>query len=200
MAWFALGDVFCEFEQIDAGAQARLEARVAERRNSSLAWSARLEQRTQSTARLIGDLLRGIVDIAECERGFLLAYDANRALVLRACYAFRPEEIDGRTFSGEQPSVVARGLRAIACLPMQYRGSVLGIAYADTSDEAKVFTELDAELLGAYVDRAATVLALADLDVALDGLSSLLSVDDASVSDAGAAPRWPSGSHQAASA
>lgn len=227
MAWFALGDVFCEFEQIDAGAQARLEARAAERRDSSLAWSARLEQRTQSTARLIGDLLRGIVDIAECERGFLLAYDANRALVLRACYAFRPEEIDGRTFSGsrsavdrallyrkpvfssdphvrawlgEQPSVVARGLRAIACLPMQYRGSVLGIAYADTSDEAKVFTELDAELLGAYVDRAATVLALADLDVALDGLSSLLAVDDASVNDAGSAPRWPSASHQGASA
>ncbi|MBA8886505.1 hypothetical protein FHW12_000696 [Dokdonella fugitiva] len=218
-AWFALGDVFCEFERIDAAAEARLEARAAERRSSSLAWAARLERRAQSTARLIGDLLRGIVDIAECERGFLLAYDADRALVLRACYAFRPEEIDGRTFSGsrsavdrallyrkpvfssdphvrawlgEQPSVVAQGLRAIACLPMQYRGDVLGIAYADTNDEAKVFTELDAELLGAYVDRAATALALADLDVALDGLSTLLAVDGTTVSEIGVAPHWSS--------
>lgn len=218
-AWFALGDVFCEFERIDAAGEARLAARAAERRSSSLAWAARLEQREKSTARMIGDLLRGIVDIAECERGFLLAYDASRALVLRACYAIRPEEIDGRTFSGsrgvvdrallyrkpvfssdphvrawlgEQPSVVAQGLRAIACLPMQYRGDVLGIAYADTSDEAKVFTQLDAELLGAYVDRAATALALADLDVALDDLSTLFAVDGTSVSEIGVAPRWSS--------
>ncbi|MGN6518245.1 MAG: FHA domain-containing protein [Dokdonella sp.] len=216
-AWFALGDVFCEFERIDAAAEARLEARAAERRSSSLAWATRLERRAQSSTRLIGDLLRGIVDIAECERGFLLAYDADRALVLRACYAFRPEEIDGRSFSGsrgavdrallyrkpvfssdphvrawlgEQPSVVAQGLRAIACLPMQYRGDVLGIAYADTSDEAKVFTQLDAELLGAYVDRAATALAMAALDAALDDLSTLLAVDQASVDEIGVAPRW----------
>ncbi|HEY6942895.1 FHA domain-containing protein [Dokdonella sp.] len=218
-AWFALGDVFCEFERIDAEGEARLAARAAERRTSSLAWAARLEQREKSTSRMIGDLLRGIVDIAECERGFLLAYDANRSLVLRACYAIRPEEIDGRTFSGSrsavdrallyrkpvftsdphvrawlggQPSVVAQGLRAIACLPMLYRGEVLGIAYADTSDEAKVFTGLDAELLGAYVDRAATALALARLDAALEGVSSLLAVDGKTVSEVGVAPRWHS--------
>lgn len=216
-AWFAVGDVFCEFERIDAATRASMEARATERRTSSLAWTARLERRAQSSQRLVADLLRGIVDIAECERGFLLAVNAERDLVLRACYALRPEELDGRGFSGsrsavdrallyrkpvfssdqhvrawlgDQASVVGQGLRAIACLPMQHRGAILGIAYADTSDEAKVFTQLDAELLEAYADRAATALALSDLDAALDGVSSLLAVSHDDVEQLGTAPLW----------
>ena len=216
-AWFALGDVYCEFERVDAQALAQIEQRATERRNSSLAWAARLQRRAQSTTRLIAELLRAIVDIAECERGFLLTYDDERNLVLRACYALRPEEIDARSFGGsrsavdrallyrrpvfssdphlrawlgDQASVVAQGLRAIACLPMQHRGSILGIAYADTSDEAKVFTDLDAELLQAWADRAAAALALADLDTALDAASSLLAVGRDGVDELGAAPAW----------
>lgn len=216
-AWFALGDVFCEFECIDASTQAHIEQRAGERRNSSMAWAARLEQRSQSSTRLIADLLRGIVDIAECERGFLLTCNAERQLVLRACYALRPDDIDAKSFTGSrsavdrallyrkpvfssdqhvhawlghQASVVARGLRAIACVPMLHRGSILGIAYADTSDEAKVFTDLDVELLQAYAERAATALALADLDAALDGVSSLLAVGHDRIDTVGAAPAW----------
>lgn len=215
--WFALGDVFCEFERIDERARTQIERRASERRDSSLAWAARLERRSASSTRLIADLLRGIVDIAECERGFLLTYDAERRLLLRACYAVRPDDLDGRSFTGSrgvierallyrspvfssdqhvrawlgaQASVVAQGLRAIACLPMIHRGAVIGIAYADTGDEAKIFTDLDAELLAAYAERAATALALADLDAALDDVSSLLEVDREDVAEIGAARVW----------
>lgn len=215
--WFALGDVFCEFEPIDAAARARLESRDAERRSTSRAWAARIEQRGR-TDELIADLLRGIVEIAECERGFLLTFDADERLVMRACHALVPDDIAGPSFSGSrgavertllhrrpvfssdqrdhawlgaQASVIARGLRAIACLPLQHGGELLGVAYADSGDEAKEFTELDAELLGAFVDRASTALAITMLDEQIRGMSSLLAVDANGSRSIGMAPAWP---------
>lgn len=215
--WFALGDVFCEFEPIDASARAHLAARDAERRSTSRAWTARIERRGR-TDELVADLLRGIVEIAECERGFLLTYDADQQLVMRACHSLLPDDIAGAAFSGSrgaverallhrrpvyssdqrdhawlgaQASVIARGLRAIACLPLLHGGELLGVAYADSGDEAKVFTELDAELLGAFVERASTALAIALLDEQIAGMSSLLAVGAEGSRDIGVAPAWP---------
>jgi hypothetical protein len=215
--WFALGDVFCEFEPIDAAAQAHLRARAVERRNSSLAWAARLDHGSRSD-RLVADLLRGIVDVAECQRGFLLTLDGDGQMRWRASYALSPEDVAGSRFSGSrsaveraildrravflcdprdrtwlqgQASVIAHGIRALACLPLQHGGRLLGVAYADTSDEAKVFTDLDAELLGAFVDHAASVFAATEIEAQLADMSAWLAVDDADGSHAvGAAPYW----------
>lgn len=215
--WFALGDVFCEFEAIDAKAQAHLQARAAERRSSSLAWVARIEKGSR-TDRLVGDLLRGIVDVAECQRGFLLALDNGGQMRWRASYGLKPEDVASSRFSGSrsaversilerravylgdprdrawlqgQASVIAHGIRALACLPLQHAGRLLGVAYTDTSDEAKVFTDLDAELLGAFVDHAASVFAAAELDSQLADMSAWLAVDEHADSRAsGAAPLW----------
>lgn len=215
--WFALGDVFCEFEPIDATARANIEARAAERRSTSRAWTERVG-RSRRIDDLVAELLRGVVEIAECERGFLLTFDAGERLVMRACHSLVPDDVAGGAFSGSrsaverallhrravfssdrrdaawlggQASVIARGLRAIACLPLQHGGDLLGVAYADSGDEAKAFTELDAELLGAFVERASTALAIAMLDDEISGISALLAVDPAGSRVIGAAPPWP---------
>jgi hypothetical protein len=218
--WFALGDVFCEFEPIDAKAKANLQARAAERRSTSLAWAARLERGNRIDL-LIADLLRGIVGVAECQRGFLLALDGEGQMRWRASYALVPEDVAGSRFSGSrsavertildrravflsdqrdrawlqgQASVIAHGIRALACLPLQHAGQLLGVAYADTNDEAKVFTDLDAELLGAFVDHAASVFAVTDLEAKLADVSAWFAIDDANASHAiGVAPYWNSG-------
>lgn len=215
--WFALGDVFCEFEPIDEAARTHIEARTAERRNTSRAWTERIARRRR-TDDLIADLLRGIVEIAECERGFLLTFDADEKLVMRACHALLPDDIAGQTFSGSrgaverallhrravfssdqrdrawlggQASVIARGLRAIACLPLQHGGDLLGVVYADSGDEEKEFTDLDEELLGAFVERASTALVIAMLDEEISGMSMLLAVGATESRAIGAAPAWP---------
>ncbi len=215
--WFALGDVFCEFEPIDAAARANIEARAAERRSTSRAWTERIGH-SRHIDDLVAELLRGVVAIAECERGFLLTFDAQGQLVMRACHALVPDDASGSAFSGSrsaverallhrravfssdqrdaawlgsQASVFARGLRAIACLPLQHAGDLLGVAYADSGNDAKAFTELDAELLGAFVERASSALAIAMLDEQISGISDLLAVDPTGSHAIGAAPRWP---------
>jgi hypothetical protein len=215
--WFAVGDVFCEFESMDAAAVEHFASRVAERRNSSMAWTRRLQADVRGD-NLIADLLRGIVDIAECRRGFLLVPDAQSQMRVRACYALQPGEVERSMFSGSrsavertiqhrravflsdqrdrawlqgQASVIARDIRALACLPLQQDGRLLGVAYADTDDEAKVFTDLDAELLGAFVGHAAAALAAGELDATLANMAALLAIDEGGAArSTGAAPYW----------
>jgi len=215
--WFAVGDVFCEFESMDATAAEHFATRAAERRNSSMAWTRRLQADVHGD-NLITDLLRGIVDIAECRRGFLLVPDAQSQMRVRACYALQPDEVERSTFSGSrsavertiqhrravflsdqrdrawlqgQASVIARDIRALACLPLQQDQRLLGIAYADTDDDAKVFTDLDAELLEAFVGHAAAALAAGELDASLANIAALLAVDEAgTVHSKGTAPYW----------
>jgi phosphoribosyl-AMP cyclohydrolase len=215
--WFAIGDVFCEFEMIDAQAAKHLASRAAERRSSSLAWTQRI-QRTGPADSLIADLLRGIVDIAECQRGFLLTLDAQSQMRMRACYALVPEEVVGSAFSGsrgavaraiadrravflsdqrdrawlkDQASVIARGIRALACVPLLHEDRLLGVVYTDTNDDAKVFTDLDAELLDAFVAHAGAALVAIELDATIADLSSLLAVDASSIRRTHAsAPYW----------
>jgi GAF domain-containing protein len=122
------------------------------------------------------------------------SFSGSRSAVERALLHRRPvfsSDQRDRAWLGAQASVVARGLRAIACLPLQHGGELLGVAYADSGDEAKEFTELDAELLGAFVDRASTALAIAMLDEQILGMSSLLAVDANDSRRIGAAPAWP---------
>jgi GAF domain-containing protein len=196
--WLAIGDVFCEFERVEAAAVEHLNARAAHRRQSSQLWIDRIST-TDNVDRLMDTLLRGIVDIAECRRGFLLVVDSAGILRVRACHAMDPIDLKGVAFSGsrsavdrsiverrsvylsdrrdhdwlqEKASVIARGIRALASLPLQHEGRLLGVVYADTDDEAKVFTDLDADLLEAFAERASTALAAVEIDATLTHMES----------------------------
>ena len=72
----------------------------------------------------------------------------------------------------DKASVIARGIRALASLPLQHEGRLLGVAYADTDDQAKIFTDLDADLLEAFAERASNALAAIEIDATLARMES----------------------------
>ena len=217
--WFAVGDVFAEFRVLDDAAAARIEQRAQARRSHSREWSARLAIQ-RDPQRMLSELLAGIVDLAECRRGFLLVSSRDRGPRVRACYAMDPGEIERQEFSGSRsavdraltgrrpvymsdlrehawlrnkPSVVARGIRALVCLPLMHDGRLLGVAYADTDDEARTFTALDAQLLEAFADRAAALLVADEIGAALAQVEQWVAVEDARGERSrasGPAPAW----------
>jgi hypothetical protein len=217
--WFAVGDVYCEFELIDAERQAQLQARATERRHASAAWTARLRGDGDLQA-LLGELLNAIVNVAECQRGFLLTPAANGQLQVSACYDLAPADLKSSAYSGsrsavervqrehrplylsderdrawlkDRASVVAQKITALVCLPLLHAGELLGIAYADTSAPAHVFTDLDAEVLSALVDHASSVLAAGRLAAQLAQLTAWVAVDTrGDTHAAGAAEIWAS--------
>jgi hypothetical protein len=180
--WLRLGDIYLEFSPISAA-----EAEAAERGQRARRVSAR-------TARLDGlaqldDLLeaslRGVVELAQCERGFvLLAHDDRFAV--RASLALTPAQLSSSAFSGSvsairraldqrrsvvvndigldpwlasRASVVAGEISAVVCLPLLEGRQALGAIYADRVRPGPAITTLDLELLEAFAETAALWLA-----------------------------------------
>jgi GAF domain-containing protein len=219
--WFAIGDVFCEFERVDDEAVAHIHRRAAHRRQSSQLWIDRISSTTDNVDSLVDTLLRGIVDIAECRRGFLLVMDTAGTLRVRACHAMDASDLSGAAFSGsrsavdrsirerrpvylsdrrdhdwlhDKASVVAHGIRALASLPLLQEGRLLGVAYADTDNEAKIFSELDADLLEAFAERASAAFAAIEIDSTLSRMESAFAGTNKSVARSSSdAPAWSDG-------
>ena len=196
--WLAIGDVFCEFERVGPEAVEHIRERAQHRRQSSQLWINRIAT-SDSVDTLVETLLRGIVEIAECRRGFLLVADGAGHLRVRACHAMDPSDLGGAAFSGsrsavdcsirerravylsdrrdrdslkDKASIVARGIRALVSFPLLDESRLLGVAYADTDDEAKIFSELDADLLKAFAERASAALTAIEIDVKLSNMES----------------------------
>jgi transcriptional regulator with GAF, ATPase, and Fis domain len=189
-SWLAVGDVFCEFEVFDTAGADRVRLREQQRRHSSAAWQDRLAI-ARGIDELLAQTLQGMMELAECRRGFLLLGDGSGPLRLSQANALDPAEIEGASFSGSRsaveramrerrpvflsgardrpwlkgaPSVVALGIRALACVPLLHHERLLGAVYVDTDEDAKVFTDFDVELLQAFAERAATALTLGGIE------------------------------------
>ena len=77
-------------------------------------------------------------------------------------------------------------------VPLENDGRLLGAAYADSDDAGRVFTDLDAELLGAFATQASLVLAAGALDEQLARMQSLVAVaPNGATQVAGQAPAFP---------
>ncbi len=188
--WLAIGDVFCEFEALSDTALAHIHASDLKRRHASAAWQERVSV-SQGVQALLEDVLAGMLSVAECRRGFLLLGDGHgplrlaasclpdgedaehsatpwsRSAVERVMRERRPVFMSNhadRVWLKGAASVVGLGLRALACVPLLRGGKLLGVVYVDTDDEAKLFTGLDVELMLAFAERAATAIALAELE------------------------------------
>lgn len=205
--WFALGDVYCEFEILAESQRDILAQRAERQRYSSRVWVERIAA-ADSGETLLAQILTAVVELAECQRGFLLVGDGSGEMSLRARYNLLPEELSDSHFEGsrsaldralrerrlvmmsasadrawlkQQASVIARGLRSLVCLPLEKDGELVGAVYADSDAAGRMFTSLDAELLRAFGQQTALILAAAQVEGRLAAIASCLALGESGV-------------------
>lgn len=215
--WFSAGDVFCELDEVAPEHLVAAAERADVRRANSRAWTQRIES-ARSHDEMLAGLITAIVELAECRRGFLLAGNPAQGLKVRACFHVTPAELSHDRFEGSsgaisralrerrpvflghaadhawlrgRASVIGGGIRALASVPLVHEGRLLGVAYADSDEAGKLFTELDEEILAAFAQHAAMALAASGIGDSLDSLASWIAVSEvAPPQAAGPAPRW----------
>lgn len=196
-AWLRFGDVHCEFAAFgqDALDDDRRRGQARRQRATALTEGFVREARGDD---VLASSVRAAIELARCERGFLLLRDGDDYAV-RARIALDPARA-GRGFSGSvgaveralrtqrtcvvneiehdpwlrgRASVVAGGIRALVCLPLLDESRTLGAIYADRSAPGEPIDALDVELLEAFADRAALYVAARGAADALDAASGL---------------------------
>lgn len=177
--WLRFGDVHCEFAQFNDAQVAQRRGRDQQRRHLSAVMTRQVEGQTQFDS-LLDEVLRGVVDLAGCSRGFLLLADGDD-YVVSASLVIDPNALDRRAFSGsvgavqrvlgqgkpvvvnhvdseawlaERASVIATGLQTLVCLPLRDGPRVFGAVYADRRGPGEPITEFDLELLEAFAETA----------------------------------------------
>ena len=182
--WLRLGDLYCEFTPLSAAEAAAEASGLRRRRAQVTAGTARLDG-LQHLGDLLDASLRGVVELAQCERGFVLLAQGERFAV-RASLALSPAQLSAQQFSGSvgairraleqrgsvvvndisldpglasRASVVAAGLNALVCLPLLDGGRALGAIYADRVRPGPAINTLDLELLEAFAETASLWIA-----------------------------------------
>lgn len=177
--WLRFGDVHCQLLQFDNEQAAQLRARERQRHNMSAIMTRQIAGQTQFDS-LLDEVLRGVVDLAGCSRGFLLLADGDDYLV-SASLVIDPKALDRKSFSGsvgavnrvlsrgkpvvvnqvgseawlaERASIIGSDLQTLVCLPLRDGGRVFGAVYADRRGPGEPITEFDLELLEAFAETA----------------------------------------------
>lgn len=199
--WLRFGDVFCEFAPLSAAQVEADDSGRRARRAAATAHTARIEG-LQRLDDLLDASLRGVLELAQCERGFILLDDDvghGHGYSVRASLALDPARLAAREFSGSvgavervlqqrrsvvandigqeawlasRASVASAGLSALVCLPLLDGASVLGAVYADRVRPGPAITTLDLELLEAFAERAALWIAARRASKQLDSQAS----------------------------
>lgn len=192
--WLRFGDVFCECMRVDQAAADAALVDERDRRARATAHTVRIDGIERVEA-LLEESLRGVIELAQCERGCVLISDGDRTTV-RASLGLAPEALSGAAFSGSvgaleramsgrqsvvvneiattawlanRHSVATAGLSALICLPLLDGDQVLGAIYADRVRPGPPITALDQALLEAFAERAALWLAARRMRALLDG-------------------------------
>lgn len=211
--WLRFGDSHCDFGVFDAAQATALRDRQAERRALSQALVRRVSQQPDA---LPQHVLRGVVELAGCSRGFLLLADAKLGeFTVRASLKLDPDSLDNRSFSGSvgavqrvlangkplvvndvghegwlaaRASVVTSGLTTLVCLPLFDGRNVFGAVYADRRGPGEPVTEFDLELLGAFTESATLYLLAHRAMASLEGMPRWQTIVDRQSALAGPAP------------
>jgi hypothetical protein len=194
LCWLRMGDVQCEFALFDPAHAAHAGLRAQTRRAQSELLIRELAGR-QRIDGLLDDVLRGVLELSGCTRGFMLLADGGDYVVC-ASRSLEAGSIASRTFSGSvgavertlatrravavnqvdsepwlagRASVVGLGLQSLVCVPLLDGERVLGAVYADRSEPGEPITQLDLELLGAFAESAAVYVLAGRAMAALEG-------------------------------
>jgi hypothetical protein len=210
LGWFAIGDVFCSLQPIDATAAARLRDQHESRRVVSRWLSGRLSP-SLGIDSLIAQTLDVVLELSGLERGFVLYAPDGEPLRVRAQRGLLTSDFARAEFAGSvaavekalrertsviccdtsdspwlgaRPSVRLGGIRAVLCAPLQVGPHGFGALYADSRRPGPAITELDLQLIESVAAHAAAVLTARRLrgDVA----ALLRDAADAGLQ----APRW----------
>jgi hypothetical protein len=182
--WICLGGLMARFEPLTAAQAATLDSD----RLAQIQGSAEMRRRLGRELRPLDLLLRLLelaMEVATAERGFVLVAGPGGRLRPEVAVGFSPQDLREERFRGsvgavkqalecgvlaisdaiadprlgKRPSVVAEGIRSVACLPLVHSGKQFGALYVDRRRPGPPFTVLDVETLEALADRASALLA-----------------------------------------
>lgn len=106
--WLRFGDVYCEFSPLNQAQFAAERRGIQTRRAAATAHTARVESLVRLDDLLDGSL-RAVLDLAQCERGFVLLDDGRPGqdgrYAVRASLALDPARLVTREFSGSVGAV-----------------------------------------------------------------------------------------------
>lgn len=208
--WFAIGDVYCWVELVDAAAANLQRAHEQSRRETSRWLSARMSP-SLGIGTLIAQTLDVVIELAGLDRGFVLFAPEGEPLRVHASRGLLTRDISKADFAGSvtavekalstqqsvvccdtnespwlgsRPSVRLGGIRGIVCVPLRITGNTMGVVYADSRAPGPPVTELDLELIENVAGHAAAALAARQLRGDMNDV--LRSAADMGV----VAPRW----------
>ena len=184
--WLSFGGVPGRFELLThEQATQRRQSRV-----ERAATSVRLKQQLDHAApeALLERLLDSAREVTAAERGFVVLVSDDGVLRVHATSGFEGTSEAGFTGSAgvvgrvaqtgqafvvsdigrdevlaARPSVVARGLAAVACLPLRLHGRIAGFLYVDSRRPGHVLDDLDAATLEGLAEHAGLVLGAGDV-------------------------------------
>ena len=207
--WFAVGDVYCQLEFIDAATAANFREHSYRRRQSSHEMSMRLSAQLE-VGELLSQTLGVVLELSGLERGFVLFAPAGEPLRIRACRGLAAGDLAKASFSGSaaaveqtlgrneavvccdtndspwlglRPSVRLGGIRAVVCVPLRISEGARGTLYADSRKPGPPVTELDMELIQSVAQHASAVITAGRLQAEVQKLMRSDDLDEI-------APRW----------
>ncbi len=193
--WLRIGDVHGEFTLFNEAQAAHAGTRELAQRAQSQVLIREIAARP-GPDRLPDDILRGVLALSGCTRGFVLLANGNDYAVT-ASHSLEAGALHGRAFAGSvgavqralarrapvvvnqvdsepwlagRASVVGLGLQSLVCMPLLDGERVLGAVYVDRCEPGEPITQLDLELLGAFVESAALYLLAGQAVAALDAV------------------------------
>lgn len=199
-AWLDLGGVFACFETVSTAAVRVANEERRRRREVSVEITRRLDA-ANGLQTLLNDVLGSVLELSGTQRGFVMLANDRADFDMAAMRQLGQEMLSDAAFSGSlravrraveiahpvvvcdaaaatgfagQPSIVAGGIRALICLPLQMNGSVGGVIYADSSRPGMVFDELDMEILAEFASRAAVAISAAAVRKDIDAIARML--------------------------
>jgi hypothetical protein len=182
--WICLGGLMARFEQLTAAQAANLDSE----RLAQVQRSAEMRRRLGGELpprHLLQRLLELAMEVATAERGLVLMAGADGRLRPEVAVGFSMQDLREERFRGsvgavkqalesgvlaisdaiadprlgKRPSVVAEGIRSLACLPLRHGENQLGVLYVDRRKPGPPFTVFDVETLEILADRASALLA-----------------------------------------
>jgi putative methionine-R-sulfoxide reductase with GAF domain len=194
-SWISFGGLIACFERLSLPVEKVQEERLR-RLTTSLEVRRSLDP-GMGLEELLPRVVASMLELTNAERGFLLLAGPAGELEVAACSGPVWEDLaadelvisrsavqtvlatgspvvstDAQSDAelGEKASVLARGIRALLCVPVRALDRMIGVMYADSRLPGAAFTELDLEILEALASQAGLAIAVARLDGELKGL------------------------------